>query len=167
MRAGFSQVSIGAGVRPLGRSGRGRRSRVCQVRTTNLCVEAQDDADGVRQILRKMNNSSGTQTQDQHQDSSNLTTSEFCHSPFLCRTLQAEDPSTRTFESTLLTNGNLSHLNCFLSAEFILSFQPHVMASIRSLTVAVLDGDDLRPLRTPPLGDDIIHRVRQKYSDYI
>lgn len=60
VRAGFSQVSVGAGVRPLGRSGRGRRARVCQVRTTILCVEAQDDADGMRHFLRKMNNSSDT-----------------------------------------------------------------------------------------------------------
>ena len=85
------------------------------------------------------------------------------HSPFLCRTQQADDPSIGTFESTLLTNWNLSYLNCFLSAEFILSFQPHVKASIN----VVLCWMEMTSNLWGSLGDDIIHRVRQRYSDYI
>lgn len=54
---GFSQVSeaVGAGVRSLCGSGGRRRPRVCRARAGNLRVEAQDDADGVRQILRRTN----------------------------------------------------------------------------------------------------------------
>lgn len=57
---GFPQVSeaVGAGVRSLRGSGSRRGSRVRRVGAGNLRVEAQDDADGMRQILRTINGSS-------------------------------------------------------------------------------------------------------------
>lgn len=62
VRAVSLQVSVGAGVRSLCRSASRSWSAVCRLRATRVCVEAQDDADGTRQVLRRRNKSSLTAT---------------------------------------------------------------------------------------------------------
>ncbi len=63
--AAFSQrsVAIGAGVYSQRRSGGGWRSTARRLRVQNICVEAEDDADGMRKILRKINDSWGHKQQ--------------------------------------------------------------------------------------------------------